>query len=193
MIEAYISEHGRDPVTGEDLTVDDLLDLKSARVVKPRPPTLTSIPSLLSVFQQEWDALALESFQLKQHVNQLRNELSSALYNNDAAIRVIARLTKERDEARDALARMSLNDQRGTTNGGGHDAMQVDGAALPETLVAKVEATQEQYVGTIGAVVIILIGVQAVKDAAKETSSSRLGNGGRSPSIQTSGNGTTCF
>lgn len=146
LIEAYISEHGTDPVTGEPLSTEDLITLKSARVVKPRPPTLTSIPSLLSVFQQEWDAMALESYQLKQSLTQLRNELSTALYNNDAAVRVIARLSKERDDARDALGKMSLNDRRAATNGdGGEDAMQVDGAEMPASLAAKVDATQERY------------------------------------------------
>jgi len=145
LIESYISEHGTDPVTGEVLTVEDLIDLRSARVVKPRPPTLTSIPSLLSVFQQEWDALALESYQLRESIAKLRVELSAALYNNDAAIRVIARLTKERDEARDALGKMSITERRSTTNGGG-DAMQVDGTTLPESMGAKIDATREKYV-----------------------------------------------
>jgi len=29
LIEAYIAEHGKDPVTGEELTTDDLIELKS--------------------------------------------------------------------------------------------------------------------------------------------------------------------
>ena len=41
LIEAYISEHGKDPVTNEDFTTDDLVELKSSRTVRPRPPTLT--------------------------------------------------------------------------------------------------------------------------------------------------------
>jgi len=148
LIEAYITENGTDPVTGEDLSTDDLIALRSARVVKPRPPTLTSIPSLLSVFQNEWDALTLESYTLKQHLSQLRQELSTALYNNDAAVRVIARLTKERNEARDALSKVSMNERRmGATNGnatGTGDAMQVDVPALPKAILEKVVALQEQ-------------------------------------------------
>ena len=68
LIEAYISENGTDPVNGEELTTDDLLDLKQPRSVKPRPPTLTSIPALLSTFQNEWDAIILETYQLKQQL-----------------------------------------------------------------------------------------------------------------------------
>ncbi len=140
MIEAYIAENHKDPVTGEELEVVDLIDLKSSRVVAPRPPTLTSIPSLLSTFQNEWDALALESFTIRQQLNQTRQELATALYQNDAAIRVIARLTKERDEARDALSKVTIS--TASINSG--DAMQIDSQGLPEDLATKVDATQER-------------------------------------------------
>ncbi|MCJ1407491.1 hypothetical protein MMC19_001562 [Ptychographa xylographoides] len=140
LIEAYISENGTDPVTNEELSTDDLIDLKSARVVRPRPPTLTSVPSLLSIFQNEWDALALETYTLKQHLTQTRQELSTALYQHDAAVRVIARLSRERDEARDALSKITMNG--GPTSNG--DSMQIDGQGLSGVLIAKVDATQEK-------------------------------------------------
>ncbi|OQE44966.1 hypothetical protein PENCOP_c002G08360 [Penicillium coprophilum] len=134
LIEAYIAEHGKDPVNGEELNTDDLIDLKSQRIVRPRPPTLTSIPSLLGVFQEEWDALALETFTLQQNLAQTRRELSAALYQHDAAVRVIARLTKERDEARDALSNVSV----GATG----EAMQVDSTGLPQAVLERIENTQ---------------------------------------------------
>ena len=141
LIEAHIAEHHTDPVTGEDLSIEDLIELKSSRIVTPRPPNLTSIPSLLSAFQNEWDAIVLETFTLKQQLAQTRQELSTALYQNDAATRVIARLSRERDEAREALSNVTIS-------GGGAtgDKMDVDGQALPEELVAKVDETQQQYV-----------------------------------------------
>ncbi|OKL58031.1 hypothetical protein UA08_06582 [Talaromyces atroroseus] len=139
LIEAYIAENGKDPVTGDDLSVDDLVDLKTSRIVRPRPPTLTSIPSLLGVFQEEWDALALETYTLRQALVQTRQELSTALYQHDAAVRVIARLTKERDEARDTLAKISVGTARAPA---GVDAMQVDTAKLPDSVVARIEETQ---------------------------------------------------
>src|SRR5689334_12967627 len=71
-IEEYIAQNGSDPVTGEELSVDDLIEIKTPRSSKPRPPTLTSIPSLLQAFQNEWDALALESFNLKQQLSETR-------------------------------------------------------------------------------------------------------------------------
>lgn len=141
MIEAYIAENGKDPVTGEELSTDDLVELKTARVVRPRPPTLTSIPALLSTFQNEWDALALETYTLKQQLAQTRQELSTALYQHDAAMRVIARLQRERDEARDALSRVTVSAGGAASNG---DAMQIDGQGLPQEIVDKIDATQQK-------------------------------------------------
>lgn len=140
LIEAYIAENHKDPVNGEDLEVTDLINLKSSRIPAPRPPTLTSIPALLSTFQNEWDALALESFALRQQLQQTRQELATALYQHDAAVRVIARLTRERDEARDALSKVTIS-AGGASNG---DAMQIDNEGLPEELAAKVDGTQEK-------------------------------------------------
>merc|ERR1711977_380799 len=146
LIESYIADNGKDPVTGEELTLEDLVELKTARVVRPRPPTLTSIPALLSTFQNEWDALALETYTLKQQLAQTRQELSTALYDYEGAIRVIAKLTKERDEARDALSNVTVQGSSGVgTNG---EAMQVDSQGLPEEIAAKVDATQQSLMAT---------------------------------------------
>jgi pre-mRNA-processing factor 19 len=138
LIEAYIATNGTDPVTSEALTLDDLIPVRISRIPRPRPPTLTSIPSLLSVFQNEWDAFALDAYTLRQQLSQTRQELATALYQQDAAVRVIARLTRERDEARDALSKVSV----GAAPAG--DAMQVDTAGLPEDLLEKVDAKHEE-------------------------------------------------
>ncbi|KAK8058608.1 cell cycle control protein [Apiospora phragmitis] len=146
LIEKWIEENGKDPITGTDLTLDDLLPVKTARVVRPRPPTLTSIPALLSTFQNEWDAMALESFNLREQLQRTREELSTALYQNDAAVRVIARLTRERDEARNALSKVSVsNNGNGAASASadtGAESMAIDSDALPSELVQLVEETQ---------------------------------------------------
>ncbi|KAJ2841596.1 hypothetical protein IWW36_006209, partial [Coemansia brasiliensis] len=101
----HLEENGREPQTDHGLSEEEIISVYAdPPIVKPRPPTLTSIPALLSTFQNEWDSLVLETFTLKQQYQQVRQELSQALYQNDAACRVIARLMKERDEARETLA-----------------------------------------------------------------------------------------
>ncbi|KAF2004223.1 WD40 repeat-like protein [Amniculicola lignicola CBS 123094] len=146
LIETHIAEHHTDPVNGEELHVEDLIELQSPRVVAPRPPHLTSIPSLLRAFQTEWDAVALESFTLKQQLAQTRQELSTALYQNDAATRVIARLALERDHARNALAQITVSAGAGAVGNG--EAMEVDGQSLPAELLAKIEETHQHLYST---------------------------------------------
>ncbi|EEC67131.1 hypothetical protein OsI_33953 [Oryza sativa Indica Group] len=104
LVERYIEDHGKCPVTKEELTMDDIVAVKTNKVVKPRQLQAASIPGLLGMFQNEWDAIMLSSFALEQQLHTARQELSHALYQHDAACRVIARLKKERDEARALLA-----------------------------------------------------------------------------------------
>lgn len=138
-MEAFVIENGTEPTTGEALALEDLIEIKSQKTVRPRPPAITSIPALLGILQEEWDALALETYTLRQNLTQARQDLSNALYQHDAAVRVIARITKERDQAREALA--SVNTMaRAPTNG---DTMNVDPTPLPPNIIANIKSTQE--------------------------------------------------
>ncbi|KAL2195374.1 hypothetical protein P885DRAFT_70481 [Corynascus similis CBS 632.67] len=142
LILKYIEENGKEPGTDEELDPEDLLDLKTSRVVRPRPPNFTSLPSLLKAFQDEWDALVLETYNTREQLARTREELATALYQHDAAVRVIARLTKERDEAREALSKVTVAPaSAGAANG---DAMAVDNESLPENLVEHVHELQQQ-------------------------------------------------
>lgn len=121
LITKHIESTGKCPVTKEELTKDDLVAVKANKVVRPRPATATSIPGLLSTLQNEWDALMSETYELKTHLDTTRKQLSHALYQHDAACRVIARLLRERDAARAQVSQ--LQDQlSNSTPGHGSDA-----------------------------------------------------------------------
>lgn len=109
LVESYIATAGKDPVNDEPLTLEDLIPIKSQTPtsVPPRPPAFNSIPTMLAAFQNEWDALALETYTLRKQLHNARQELSETLYQYDAAVRVAARAIKERDEAQAALLQLS--------------------------------------------------------------------------------------
>lgn len=107
LIETYLSTAGKDPINDEPLTVEELITIASPpAIAPPKPPSYNSIPTMLAAFQNEWDALALETFTLRKQLHAAREELSAALYQYDAAVRVAARATKERDQAQQALRQL---------------------------------------------------------------------------------------
>ncbi|CAJ1337410.1 unnamed protein product [Effrenium voratum] len=106
LIEKQIADTGRCPVTKEELQQEDLCEMKVNKVVKPRPAAATSIPGMLTMLQSEWDALMSETYELKTNLDTTRKQLSHALYQHDAACRVIARLLRERDAARAQVAQL---------------------------------------------------------------------------------------
>lgn len=109
LIESYISTTGKDPVSEESLAVEELIGVKSKDpvIVPPKPAAFNSIPTMLAAFQNEWDALVLETFTLRKELHNTKQELSASLYQYDAAVRVAGKALKERDEAREALAELS--------------------------------------------------------------------------------------
>ncbi|KAH9487050.1 Pre-mRNA-processing factor 19 [Psilocybe cubensis] len=146
LITKYINENGTDPITGEKLEEADLIEVKaSPNSAAPRPPTHTSIPALLQLLSNEWDAVALSMYNLEQKYNATRQELSYALYSQDAASRVIARLIRERDAAREALANVSASmGIAPTASAPTEDVEMVEDAGLPASVVAKIDEVHQK-------------------------------------------------
>ena len=73
LIEKFISDNGTDPINQEPLSVEQLIEIKCSPLVKPKPPSATSIPAILKSLQDEWDAVMLHSFTLRQQL-QVRSQ-----------------------------------------------------------------------------------------------------------------------
>ncbi|RPD58365.1 WD40 repeat-like protein [Lentinus tigrinus ALCF2SS1-6] len=152
LILKYITENGTDPITGDKLEEADLVSVKAnPKTAPPRPPSASSIPALLQTLQNEWDATMLETFALRQQYNSLRQELSYALYAQDAAQRVVARLIKERDAAREALSSVAATMNVDVPAAGGDvemgDADQEAGG-LPGEVLKQIDETHQKLSAT---------------------------------------------
>lgn len=149
LIVKYINENGTDPITGEKLEESDLVAVKaSPKSAPPRPPTHASIPALLHALQNEWDAMVLGTHTLEQKYHATRQELSYALYAQDAAQRVIARLLRERNTAREALSNIQATTGLGpaATNGNEDVEMAAEESAengLPANVIAQIDETHQ--------------------------------------------------
>ena len=153
LVAAHVAAHGADPVTREPCSAGDLVALQGVALARPRPVAAASVAGMLGALQSEWDAQMLEHFELRRTLEDTRRELSQTLYQHDAAVRLIARLVRERDAARQQLAdvqSMLVQQHAGAGSAGssagagagagaaGDAAMSEDGAAggIPEEVLA---------------------------------------------------------
>jgi len=139
LIEKHISDSGQCPVTKEELHEEDLCDMKVNKVVKPRPATATSIPGMLTLLQSEWDALMSETFELKTNLDTTRKQLSHALYQHDAACRVIARLLRERDAARSQVTQLQDQLSNSLPSNGSLDVSHEGETGLSAQIIQRME------------------------------------------------------
>ena len=102
-IRKYLLDAGQCPITGDELTAGDLVDLKPNTSVKPKGAEASSLTGMISMFQNEWDAHVLEMHLLRKELDSTRTELSHTLYQHDAACRVIAKMLKEQETLKTEL------------------------------------------------------------------------------------------
>lgn len=128
----------------------------------PRPQQATSLPNLLRLAQTEYDSLVLELFDTRKALEETRRELSQALYQNDAAVRVVARLAQERDAARQELERWSAS--VGVNGGGGGGGVGGGGSTKNGTPLAPVAATAATATATANATATATTSAPATED-----------------------------
>eukprot|EP00428_Durinskia_dybowskii_P011482 CAMPEP_0170218018 /NCGR_PEP_ID=MMETSP0116_2-20130129/8678_1 /TAXON_ID=400756 /ORGANISM="Durinskia baltica, Strain CSIRO CS-38" /LENGTH=484 /DNA_ID=CAMNT_0010468659 /DNA_START=81 /DNA_END=1532 /DNA_ORIENTATION=+ len=112
LLQKLTENGGMDPfetIRERPLSEDQLIELKINNTVVPPRPQATSLPNLLSLIQNEYDALVLELFETRKALEDTRRELSQALYQNDAAVRVVARLAMEKDAIQHELERWNAS------------------------------------------------------------------------------------
>lgn len=130
LIEQYVSDEGKDPITNSPLTVDELIEISQSPEQSSFADSLNSstlntnysIPNLLSSLQNEWDAIMLENFKLRKQLDESTKKLSVAFYERDAAKVVAAKALKARD---DIMREMN------------HLVSQIGNAEVPESLENK--------------------------------------------------------
>lgn len=111
LIEKHIKVSGTDPMNPDTpMYLEHIIPIsipaeQTKYMASPRTVESASIPQILKILQNEWDASMLELFNVKQQLQQTREQLSHSLYQHDAACRVIAKLMKERDEALSSLTK----------------------------------------------------------------------------------------
>ncbi|CCF60632.1 hypothetical protein KAFR_0L00250 [Kazachstania africana CBS 2517] len=104
LIENYINETGKDPITNASITVDSLIPVSLHEQQLSYTNSLNSstlnsnysVPNLLSTLQNEFDAIMLENFKLRKTLDIMSKKLSTALYERDAAKLVAANLLNEK-------------------------------------------------------------------------------------------------
>jgi pre-mRNA-processing factor 19 len=158
------------------------------RSVRPRPIAATSIPNILALFQvsstkrlfsiylrcfififkNEWDELMLETYTLRQSLDSTRQELSQALYQHDAACRVIATLMRERDEARASLSNLQTQFKHGGVANGQSVPMEISDAAPSQAAPVKASGTSAPNGSGLGGDAL-----QAITDKCVELSAKR--------------------
>ena len=106
IIESFIAENGKCPVTGSQLTLEDIRPVVVNNGNKALAVDSASLPELFKSFQTEWERLQVDSFNTKAQLDLLNQELSTCMYQQEASLRLISELTRERDTALSEVARL---------------------------------------------------------------------------------------
>ncbi|CCE63511.1 hypothetical protein TPHA_0F00240 [Tetrapisispora phaffii CBS 4417] len=115
LLEQYVATSAKDPITNETMTMEDIIELANtpqqvSMINALNSSTLNSnysIPNLLSTLQNEWDAVMLENFKVRKQLDLFTKQLSTAMYERDAAKLVAAKLLREKEDLASELSRLT--------------------------------------------------------------------------------------
>jgi pre-mRNA-processing factor 19 len=125
------------PITHQPLTAEQLISIS----VPPRPVLPTTLPDLLSSLTSEFNALIEDRWKFQAALQDTRQQLAVSLFRVDAAARVIARLTTEKDDLLGRLAQVSAGASTTRTAAALVATPVVLPRALPSAAAAVAEAT----------------------------------------------------
>jgi len=95
-IENHLKTSNTCPMDGQPLMVNDLIEIQNfSSSVYPAQIRANSFSGILASLQEEWNAVQKETFSLRQKLAQCQKELAQAIYEKEAAKRVIARLISQ--------------------------------------------------------------------------------------------------
>ena len=104
-IERCIDENGKCPITNIEINSGDLIEVNANRNV-PKVNTNNIKESFIDIvnkLKNEYCALVYEKSKLSKEYKEIESDLNEKIAKNEAAMLVIARLIKERDEIVDEL------------------------------------------------------------------------------------------
>lgn len=105
-IEKHLIKTGQCPVTGREMKLEDLLDLKHNEDLSLKTATngsslnshVDTVPNILNKINSEYENIVIYNFHLRKELEDLDKESSHLLYQHEAANLVICRLLKEKEE-----------------------------------------------------------------------------------------------
>lgn len=93
-----IETNGRCPLTNELININDCVSLQPSDNNKSTYCDTCNVPAIIDSIGEEWNDLVLETFKVKHQNEELRQELSFALFQYEAACRTIEKLLTEVEE-----------------------------------------------------------------------------------------------
>jgi len=98
----HIETTGKCPITNEDICINDCVPLQPS-LAKGSLSDQSKVPEIIDSIDEEWNDLLLETYKIKHQNEELKQELSLALYQYDAACRTIGKLLTETEQLKSVM------------------------------------------------------------------------------------------